>query len=43
MPLLLNSVYGRGLKHAERGPHLAREGIFVRPAILFGNLEIINI
>ena len=25
MQLLLNSVYGRGLKHAARGPQLARD------------------
>ena len=35
MQLLLNSVYGRGLKHAARGPQLA--------AMRFQNFQIINI
>jgi len=38
MLFLLNSVYGRGLKHETPSP---REH-FVRPAMLFGNFEIIN-
>jgi len=33
----------QGLKHAARGPHVDRESTFVRPAMLFGNFEIINI
>jgi len=36
MLLFLNSVYGRGLKHAERGSHLTREVIFCGPRYVLG-------
>jgi len=26
-----------------RGPHVARQGVFVRPGMLFGNFQIISI
>ena len=41
MQLLLNSVYGRDLKHAWAGVGPRR--YFVRPAMRFQNFQIINI
>jgi len=26
-----------------RGPHVAHEGVFLRPTMLFGNFQVINI
>ena len=39
MQLLLNSVYGMGLKHAARGRQLASKGILCGPQCVFRNFK----